>query len=192
MRQVQTEPKIEVTVKSREEWISFLHAYVRNIGLGPAYDITFHIAAETESEGARALIEDFTKANFFQTGLKYLGPGQEAVSGYTRTTEKFEEKIVSILIFTVCYRGATGQSYQEKFRIDFSEFKGQRQLGKPHLYAIAQSLEKIQTDIHNLATGFHRIKADVYNREDRELEREEWEEEQEQFLANSGGSSNDS
>lgn len=92
MRQVQTEPKVEVIVKSREEWISFIHVYVRNIGLGPAYDIAFDIVAETGGEGARALIDDFTKANFFQTGLKYLGPGQEVVSGYTRMTEQFEEK----------------------------------------------------------------------------------------------------
>lgn len=60
-------------------------------------------------------------------------------------------------------------------RLDFSEFKGRTQIGKPHLYAIAQHLEKIQKDFHNLATGFKRIKADIYNNEEREQEKRAWE-----------------
>ncbi len=176
MRQAQTEPKVEVVIKPREEWISLIHVYVRNIGLGPAYDISFTITAEKGGEGAQALIADFTKANFLRTGLTYLGPGQELISGFSQMTEKFDQKIESVLIFEVRYRSATGKAYQENFRIDFSEFKGRTQIGKPHLYAIAQHLEKIQKDFHHLATGFKRLKADVYNNDDRERERKEWEE----------------
>jgi hypothetical protein len=183
MRQAQTEPKVEVIIKPREEWISLIHVYVRNIGLGPAYDISFNITAEKGGEGAQALIDDFTKANFFKTGLKYLGPGQELVSDLSQMTEKFEQKIESVLVFNVCYRGATGKPYQEKFRLDFSEFKGRTQIGTPHLYAIAQHLEKIQNDFHSLATGFKRIKADVYDSEDREQERREREERRNELLA---------
>lgn len=176
MRQAQTEPKVEVVIKPREEWISLIHVYVRNIGLGPAYDISFEITAEKGDDGAQALIDDFTKANFFKTGLKYLGPAQELVSDLSQMTEKYDQKIESVLVFDVHYRGATGRLYQENFRLDFSEFKGRTQIGRPHLYAIAQHLEKIQKDFHNLAAGFKRIKADVYDNEDREHERKEWEE----------------
>jgi hypothetical protein len=176
MRRAQTEPKVEVFIKHREEWINLIHAYVRNIGLGPAYKISFDISAESGGEGAQALIDDFTKANFFKTGLKYLGPGQEQISGFSQMTEKFDQKIESVLVFDVRYEGATGKQYQEKFRLDFSEFKGRSQIGKPHLYAIAKHLETIKSDIHNLATGFKRIKADVFDSEDRDRERKEWEE----------------
>lgn len=185
MRHAQTEPKVEVVIKPREEWISLIHVYVRNIGLGPAYDISFNITAEKGVEGAQALIEDFTKANFFKTGLTYLGPGQEQVSDLSQMTEKYDQKIESVLVFDVLYRGATGKQYREKFRLDFSEFKGRSQIGKPHLYAIAQHLEKIQKDFHNIATGFKRIKADVYDSEDREQERKEWEEHRNELLAKS-------
>jgi hypothetical protein len=185
MRQAQTEPRVEVITKPREEWISLIHVYVRNIGLGPAYDISFEIGAEAGGEGAKALIEDFTRSQFFNTGLRYLGPGQEMVSDYSQMTEKFEEKIKSVLTFLVRYRSATGKRYKDRYRLDFSEFKGQTKIGKPHLYAIAQHLEKIQQNFHRLASGFNRIKADVYNSEDREQERKEWEEHREQLTAES-------
>jgi hypothetical protein len=185
MRQAQTEPRVEVTIKPREEWISLIHVYVRNIGLGPAYEISFEVTAEAGEEGAKALIQDFTRTQFFTTGLRYLGPGQEVISDYSQMTEKFEAKIESVLIFVVRYKSATGKDYMDRYRIDFSEFKGRTQIGKPHLYAIAQYLEKIQQDFNRLATGFNRIKADVYNSEDREKERKEWEEHREQLIAES-------
>lgn len=182
MRQVQTEPKIEVVIRPREEWINLVHVYVRNIGLGPAYDISFNITAEKGADGAQALIDDFTKANFFKTGLKYLGPGQELVSDLSQMTEKFEQKIETILVFDVHYRGTTGMQYQEKYRIDFSEFKGRTQAGTPYLYMIAQHLENIQRDIHHLTAGIKRVKADVYDSEDREQERKRWEEERNEII----------
>ncbi len=131
------------------------------------------------------MINDFTKANFFNTGLKYLGPGQELASDLSQMNEKFDQKIESVLVFNVRYRGATGKLYQEDFRVDFSEFKGRTQMGKPYLYTIAQHLESIQKDFHNLATGFKRIKADVYDNEDRKQEKKEWEEHRKGLLAKS-------
>jgi len=133
MRQAQTEPRVEVTIKPRDEWISLLHVHVRNIGLGPAYDISFIIEAETGGDGAKTLIEDFTRTQFFKTGLRYLGPGQEVVSDYSPMVERFEEKLESVLTFEVRYRTATGKRYENRYRLDFSEFKGRTQLGKPHL-----------------------------------------------------------
>lgn len=185
MRQVQTEPKVEVIIKHREEWISLIHVYVRNIGLGPAYNISFDISAEAGGEGAQALIGDFTEVNFFKTGLKYLGPSQEQVSGLSQMTEKFDQKIQSVLVFNVRYQGATGKKYREEFRLDFSEFKGRSQIGKPHLYAIAQHLEKMQSDFHHLATGFRRIKTDVFDSEDREQETKEREAHRAEVIAKS-------
>lgn len=41
MRQVQTEPKIEITARSMEFAIHILRLHVRNIGLGPALNVKF-------------------------------------------------------------------------------------------------------------------------------------------------------
>lgn len=64
-----------------------------------------------------------------------------------------------------------------------SEIKGRHQLGKPNLYSIANSLEKLQKDVARIVGGNTRIKTDVYSSEIRKEEREEqerWYEEQRQ------------
>ncbi len=114
--------------------------------------------------------------------LKYLGPSQYQESAYSQLTDKFDQKIASVLVFDVRYRNANTKWYEEKFRLDFSEFEGQTQIGRPHLYAIAKHLEGIERDLHNVATGFKRIGIDTYNRQDREQERDEWEEHRQQSM----------
>jgi hypothetical protein len=57
--------------------------------------------------------------------------------------------------------------------MDMSEKKGSYQLGKPHLYAIALSLEKIQTDFRHVVTGFKRMRVDVHTSDDRKEESDE-------------------
>jgi hypothetical protein len=182
MRQAQTEPRVEVTVKPRDEWISLVHIFVRNIGLGPAYEISFEISAEAGGEGAKVLIQDFTRAQFFTTGIRYLGPGQEVVSDYSRMTDKFEVKIEAVLNVVVRYKSSTGKDYVGRYRLDLSEFKGRTQIGKPHLYAIFQHLDKIQQDFSRLVTGFNRMKVDVFTAEDRENEEKELEQQEEQII----------
>jgi hypothetical protein len=43
MRQVQTEPKIEITIKPFDFAINIVRLHVRNIGLGPAINVTFNM-----------------------------------------------------------------------------------------------------------------------------------------------------
>lgn len=183
MRQAQTEPKIEVVLKPSEEWISLIRLHIKNIGLGPAYDISFKVSAESGNEGAIALIEDLTKANFFKTGLKYLGPGHEIVTGYTQMTNKYELKIESVLNFDLQYRDSTQKNYDDFFRVDFSEFKGRNQIGTPHLYSIAESLKKLEKSMDNIATGWKRLKVDTYSEKDRHRENKEWESYRDEQLA---------
>ena len=176
IRKIQTEPKMEVTLRPREEFINIVSIYIKNIGLGPAYEIKVKIGIETDDEGANELIKDLTKPNFFNTGLNYLGPGQEVVSSFSQMNKMYEKKVESVLNFTVNYKGITNDNYEDQFRIDFSEFKGTSQRGKPHLYSIAQSLEKLQRDIGHIVTGFKRIKTDIYSSDDRDKETKEIEE----------------
>jgi len=45
-----------------------------------------------------------------------------------------------------------------------------KQLGKPNLYAIAQSIEAIQKEFSHVVSGFKKIHADIYTAEDRDRE----------------------
>ncbi len=180
MRQVQTEPKIEVVVKPSDEHVEILTTYVRNIGLGPAYGVTFTIDIESGEEGATKLIDDFTVSKFFHTGLKYLSPGQQVHSYVSSMAEMYEEKIKAVINISVHYKSISGKSYAETYRLDFGEFDGYSQFGKPSLYAIANSLEKIQKDINKLVAG-SRIKTDIYTSRDRDVEMKEREERYEEL-----------
>ena len=170
MREVQTEPKLEVSVKSFDFAIHIVRLHVRNIGLGPALDVVFHPRVVSGGTSAEKLLAEFTDVNFFNVGLKHFGPGQERVSNYTQLTDDHDGKIASIISLDVTYRSATGKMYSDSLIVDMSELKGGYQLGKPHAYAIAQSLEKIEKDLHKISTGFNRIKANIYTSKDRERE----------------------
>jgi len=81
--------------------------------------------------------------------------------------------VSTVLAFDVEYKSVTGKTYRDTLIVDMSEYKGTERLGKPHLYAIAQSLEKLQKDVDRLIGGSKRLKADVYSAADRSEERRE-------------------
>ncbi|NQT71121.1 MAG: hypothetical protein HQ552_16270 [Desulfobacteraceae bacterium] len=171
MREVQTEPKIEITLNSLDFAINIVRLYVRNIGLGPAKNIRFTSHITSGGKAAEKLLEEFNKTNFLKVGLKYFGPGHELHSGYTQMTKDFDAKIASVLIYDVEYESVTGKKYKDQITIDISERKGMNQLGKPNLYAIAKSIEAIQKEFSHVVSGFKKIHADVYTTEDRDIEK---------------------
>ncbi len=172
IREVQTEPRIEMVIEPLEEAINIIRLRIKNIGLGPAINVTFNPKVLGGDEGAKKLLSEFMDTTFFKKGLNYLGPSQKVYSKYTEMTKDFEQKIKSIFQFEITYESVTRKKYNEKAFIDLSEMKGMTQIGTPNLYSIAKSLEKIHNDIYHITTGFKKIKADIYTRTDREKERE--------------------
>src|SRR6266581_84578 len=103
LREVQTEPRIEVIAFPLEEYVNIITLRVKNIGFGPAYDVRFQLRGESQSAGESELIKDFSKSQFIEKGLRYLGPGQELRSRYTEMTNNLEGKIKARLIVDVTY-----------------------------------------------------------------------------------------
>jgi hypothetical protein len=175
MRQVQTEPKLEITVKPFDFAINIVRLQIRNIGLGPALNIKFKPRVLTGGDGAQSLLDEFTQTNFFKVGLNYFGPGQEIHSNFTHLSQNYESKISSILLFNLEFESVTGVKYIEQASVDMSELKGLSQLGTPNLYSIAKSLEKIKDEISNLTSGHRKINTNIFTAEDRVKEKEELE-----------------
>jgi hypothetical protein len=173
MREAQTEPRIEITLKPLDYAINIVRLHVRNIGLGPARNVKFTSKVSSGGKGAEKLLGEFNETNFMKTGLKYFGPGHEFHSGYTQITEDFDAKIASVLTYDIEYESVTGKKYRDQITIDVAELKGMNQLGKPNLYAIAQSIETIEKEFSHVVSGFKKIHADVYTSEDREKEQAE-------------------
>ncbi len=166
---------------SIDEAIHIVRLHFRNIGQGPAFGVKFTPRVEGGNEVSATLLAEFTEPNYFKTGLSYLGPGQERHSMFTELTKNHDEKLSTVLAFDVEYKSVTGKSYRDTLMVYMSEYKGTERLGKPHLYAIAQSLEKLQKDVDRLVGGRKRLKTDVYSAADRSEERKEreaWLEEQ--------------
>lgn len=182
MREAQTEPRIEVAIAPKEEYVNIVTLRVKNIGLGPAYDVRFDLRGEEDSDGEKELIADFSKTQFLRRGLRYLGPGQELRSSYTQMTKNFEVKIRSRITVSVSYQSATEKQYSEEVPIWFEELEGYGRIGTPHLYSIAKSLEKIERNVDHLSSGFRRLRVDVFSEQDRERESAQWERTQEELL----------
>lgn len=173
LREVQTEPTITIFVKLYDDAINIARLVVQNIGLGPAYNISFELNPETQEGGEELLIEDFTKAKFFKTGLEYLGPNQQLESGYTQFNESYELKIKAVLTVNLRYRNAVGREYEKICRLDFSEFEGTTNIGKPPLYSIARSIKNIERDIGHFTSGFRKLGVNLHTKQDREREKKE-------------------
>ncbi|NVK22777.1 MAG: hypothetical protein HWD86_09685 [Kangiellaceae bacterium] len=185
MRRAQTEPKLVAFVEPREEFINFAHLYFENVGSGPAFDVSFELSANKDDEGGRILISDFSKSRFLKTGVDYIGSSQRMQSHYTRFTEEFDKKIKAIFSVTVKYKSSTNRKYSDTYTIDMSQFEGAGGLGTPHMYSIAQSLKKLQEDVHKISSGFNRVKVNSYTHEDRVREEKEWEEYRNEQIAKS-------
>jgi hypothetical protein len=173
MRQVQTEPKLEIIVKPFDFAINIVRLHVRNIGLGPALNVKFKPKVLSGGDGAQSLLQEFTQTNFFKIGLNYFGPGQEMHSNFTQLSQNHESKMSSVLLFDLEFENVTGVKYKEQAIIDMSELRGIGQLGTPNLYSIAKSLEKIKDDFANVTSGFRKINTNIFTSEDRAKEQEE-------------------
>lgn len=173
LREVQTEPQIEITACPNPQMVSIFTLVVKNIGLGPAYDVSFNLQGESQSVGESELIRDFSKSQFLQRGLKYLGPGQELKSRYTQMTEKYDEKIKARLEISVNYKNANGKSYNHIIPIYFEEFEGYGSIGTPPLFAISKAMDKIENNLSSFVTGFRRLNVDIHSQKDRDNDAEE-------------------
>lgn len=170
MRRAQTEPKVAVYFESRPEWVNSLDIVVKNIGLGPAYNVRFDLSPASDTGVSEKVIKELKEKNFLCKGLGYISPNIEIRSYFTNMVADFDEKVKTMIDVKVTYADAANITYSELYRLDFSELKGLRRLGEPPLYKMANSIKKIEEDINKLSTGWNRLKTDVYLSEDREKE----------------------
>ena len=182
MREAQTEPHIQVTYKIRDEWINLLDVSIRNIGLGPAYDISFELRAEPSDEDKNDLVDSLEKLNCFSKGLGYLGPDQEFSSFWTSLTEGHASKLGTRIHVMCCYRNATGVRYAMPCVLDLSELRGISRIGESPLFKISKQLESIAKNVDHFASGFKRLRVDGYTQVDRDAENAAWEVERAELI----------
>jgi len=177
LREIQSNPKLSITIKPREEWISLIDMIIINIGAGPALEIRFTLKEDFEYRKNKFL----SQLNLIKNGLDYLAPKQKVQFFLTSMIEKFQDKIEKPILIQVTYKNAQGNQFFEEFIIDFSTLVGLSQLGEPSINKIAKNVEEIQKDIHKIGSGWNRMKVIAYTKEDIDKENEEYLKEAEEY-----------
>jgi len=119
MREAQTTPNVLVTVEPEEH--KTLYLVVRNVGLAPAYNITFKINPFFEPVKGYPLSE----VGFIKNRISILSPGQSIKTLLLISLSKdFEEKIDTILYIEIQYENINRKKSKRKYQIDLSQFKG--------------------------------------------------------------------
>ena len=149
MRKAQTEPKISASLQSTEEDIHFIELVIQNIGLGPAYDVRFNVDPDFEEKDLKL---NLSKVGFIRDGLYIFSPNQKIKFPVAFLYNNFEDKIKKYFKLKISYRNGVGDLYIEEYPIDFAQFSGISQIGKPPIYELADSVKEIQKDIAKIIT----------------------------------------
>lgn len=173
MRAAQTEPRIDISIHPREDWINFIDLEIRNIGQGPAYDIRFEVDPGNDSAANKQLADQLLKLNMVRNGLRYLSPRREVRTFFTSMTDNFELKSTAKCDIEISYRNASNEQYNETYILDFSEMIGLHQLGEPPLYKLANKIEAIERNFDRIINGFQKANFNIFTSDDRSREREE-------------------
>lgn len=150
LRKVQTEPNLYAILEISEAMFGLIHIKIENIGLGLAKNLQFDLKIETSTPEAPEILDEFTTPGFFETGLKYFGPGQTITSGYTNLLEKNHESALNAkFILLIDYENNTGEKYKDEFMLDMAELRGAYRLDSPthkltkEVNAIGKNLAKL-------------------------------------------------
>jgi len=149
MRKAQTEPIISANLQSTEEDIHFIELVLQNIGLGPAYDVRFDVDPEFEEKDLKL---NLSKVGFVKDGLYIFVPNQKIKIPVAVLYNDFEDKIKKHFKLKISYRNAVGDLYIEEYPIDFAQFSGISQIGKPPIYELAEGVKEIHNDIAKIVT----------------------------------------
>ena len=152
LREAQTEPKIAAWVELTNEFTPFAYLRIQNIGLGSAFNICFQLTDKAKNLGGQLLIKDFLETPFLNTGIEYLGPGQELSSRAILFRENLEEKIEAVLVVKIKYRSTKNQEYTEIYRLDMAELRSYSNPTEQQLQSIANSLKQIERRLSRFKT----------------------------------------
>lgn len=160
MRKIHTEPLIDVTYNPKESHFGIIDLRIKNIGLGPAYNISFEIKPLNSQPSCMELVDKLKKKNFFITGINYLSPEQNLTTFLASTYEDFENKMKVKIQIKVTYKSIDKKTYKNNYIIDLSELNGLERVGVPDLHKIAQSVERLQKDIGRVISS-SRVQANI-------------------------------
>lgn len=133
-------PHIFILFEPRSDRYNLVDLVIINKGLGLAKDISFSISKDLMliHEG-----EMLSKVPAIRDGLKSLAPDQIIRIPLVALANDSGKMTGAAVAIDVKYDAENHEQYQEQFTLDFNTVLMEHTLGKPPLYRIADSLEKM-------------------------------------------------
>lgn len=158
LREVETEPELSIYIQQNQTISGVYDIIVKNIGKGPAYNLTFHF--DTESELIK--VQNFRKLHelgFFQ-GVDYLAPNQEYGTLFGGQ-EMMKQPPIKPLKIQVNYTNKKSKKkYSDSFIIDPSNYWGTSYFGTKTLSDISRDLDKISSEVHRVSEQLKKSRSD--------------------------------
>lgn len=180
IRKNSIKPNIDLYLKSSPAAFSFIDVHIINNGTGSAQNVIFTFENKNikETEVFDHVVSLFKKLNILKNGISSLGVNEKRLGFVLNFIElnKTHKDIIfeANIVVNIEYEDIEGDKYKSKTTMNFSEFLGLTELGGGDpLHKISTSLDKIQKDVGHFASGYKKIKTDVYTKDDRDKEREE-------------------
>jgi len=149
LRLPQQEPRVAIIFEPDDRYIMWINLKIKNVGVGPAKNITFKIKTDFE------YLDGFWLSNtgFAKRGINYLAPNQEIKFFFTNLNENKNQKMGTPIVIDLSYNDSLGNRYAETFKIDFNELEGLFEVGEKPIEKISKSLKNIENNINEIVKG---------------------------------------
>jgi len=141
IRELNSEPNIEVFIVPDERSSAFINMVIRNCGGGPARDIKWNIIADKDNVEQKKIT--ILKMSLFNV-LHYISAGEEFRFYFGSSFDLLKDPKMKPITIEVSYANALSKNRQNKsFIIDIQPWEGMVVLGKPSLDEISDSLKQL-------------------------------------------------
>lgn len=167
MRRLQSEPKVIVFYRLREESINIADLVIKNIGLGAAYNIKLKLSPDFKYRTGKMI----STINLFKNGIVFLGPNEEKRFWFANLVEQYKtheyEKLNIVITYFKTFNLKNKKNpIMESFEIDLTENYGLALAQNPPLDKIASHLENIGNELKKLFEYSPRLKVISYTPQD--------------------------
>ncbi|GFM35930.1 hypothetical protein [Desulfovibrio psychrotolerans] len=147
IREIESEPNIEVYLSPHEKSSSFINMAIKNNGRGTARNIKWAINYDEANAKDKGIT--IGKMSLFKV-LHYLPASEHFLFYFGSSIKLLEEpKMKPIEIIVLYTNDKSSKSYKKSFIIDIEPWVGLTTIGTPPEYSIAKSISQIEKSIQH-------------------------------------------